>query len=392
MSKVLISGASVAGPALAYWLGRYGHDVTVVEIAPALRTGGHAVDFRGRTHLGVLERMGVLDELRRLQTGGSPWRFVDENGDQLAALPADFAGGEVEGLRGDLARALYEHSRPYADYVFGDSITALHETEDGVHTEFRHGPARRFDLVIGADGLHSNVRRLALGPEERFVRHLGYYVATWSLPGRLNLGETTLLYNVPGKMISAGGDGDGVMVVFASDQLEYDRHDTQQQKAILADTFAGVGWETPRLLAGLDQAGDLYFDSISRADVPRWSRGRVALLGDAAHGATLGGMGTGAAVVGAYVLAGELAAAAGDHRIGFANYENRLRKFATTCQKGGDRAGRFLAPRTARGIRLRNRMFNMRWFVNLNLELGKKVTSDITLADYPALPSSLAAG
>jgi 2-polyprenyl-6-methoxyphenol hydroxylase-like FAD-dependent oxidoreductase len=389
MSSVLISGASVAGPALAYWLGRHGHDVTVVELAPALRDGGQAVDFRGRTHLTVLERMGALDELRRVQTGGSPWRFVDENSRQLATLPADFAGGEIEILRGDLARVLYERSRPNAEYVFGDSITSLTESADSVSVEFRNGPARRFDLVIGADGLHSNVRKLALGPEERFVGHLGYYIATWSLPNVLNLDETTLMYNVPGKFVSVGSDHRdrsraGVMVAFASKQLVYDRNDVQQQKAILAETFNGVGWETPQLLDGLKDADDLYFDSISRADVPHWSRGRVALLGDAAHGATLGGMGTGAAVVGAYVLAGELAAADGDHRMAFANYESKLRKYATTCQKGGDRAGRFLAPRTARGIRLRNRMFNMRWFVNLNLELGKKVTSDIALPDYQA--------
>lgn len=392
MSSVLISGASVAGPALAYWLGRYGHDVTVVEIAPDLRPGGHAVDFRGRTHLTVLERMGVLDDLQRLRTGGSPWRFVDAAGRKVAALPAEFAGGELEVMRGDLARVLYEHSAPRADYIFGDSITALRESGDGVHVEFRHGPARRFDLVVGADGLHSNVRRLVLGREEQFVRHLGYYVATWGLPNTLGLGETSLMYNEPGKFVSLGSDHRdrsraGAMVVFSSERIDYDRHDVQQQKTILAERFAGAGWETPRLLAALQDADDLYFDSISRADVPYWSRGRVVLLGDAAHGATLGGMGTGAAVVGAYVLAGELAVSGGDHRVAFARYETKLWKYATTCQKNGNRVGRFLAPRTARGLAIRNRLFNVRWFVDLNLELGKKVTSDIPLETYPGTDS-----
>jgi 2-polyprenyl-6-methoxyphenol hydroxylase-like FAD-dependent oxidoreductase len=392
MSSVLISGASVAGPALAYWLGRYGYDVTVVELAPALRPGGHAVDFRGRTHLTVLERMGVLDDLRRLRTGGSPWRFVDATGRQVAALPAEFAGGELEVMRGDLAGVLYEHSAPRADYIFGDSITALRETDDGVHVEFQHGPARRFDLVVGADGLHSNVRRHALGSEEQFVRHLGYYIATWSLPNTLNVGETSLMYNVPGKFISVGSDhrdrSRGVaMVLFSSERIDYDRNDVQQQKAILAETFAGAGWETPRVLAALRDADDLYFDSISRADVPHWSRGRVVLLGDAAHGATLGGMGTGAAIVGAYVLAGELAASGGDHRAAFGRYEGKLRKYATTCQQGGTRAGRFLAPRTAGGLAIRNRLFNLRWFVDLNLALGKKVSSDLPLETYPGTDS-----
>ncbi|GAB3436313.1 Rossmann-fold NAD(P)-binding domain-containing protein [Flindersiella endophytica] len=390
MSSVLISGASVAGPALAYWLGRNGHDVTVVEIAPALRPGGQAVDFRGRTHLTVLERMGVLDDLRQVRTGGSPWRFVDADGRQLAALPGEFAGGELEVHRGDLARVLYEHSAPRAEYVFGDSITALRETADGVDVEFRHAPARRFDLVVGADGLHSNVRRLAFGPEEEFVRYLGYYIATWSLPNTLGLGETALLHNVPGKLVSVGADQRdpsraGVLVAFASERIDYDRHDVQQQKAILAERFAGLGWETPRLLAALADADDLYFDSISRADVPHWSRERVVLLGDAAHGATLGGMGTGAAIVGAYVLAGELAGA--DRRTAFARYETKLRKYATNCQRGGNRAGRFLAPLTARGLAIRNWMFNVRWLVDLNLKLGKKVTSDIPLETYPGTDS-----
>lgn len=181
--NVLISGASIAGPTLAYWLGRHGFNPTVVEIAPALREGGHAVDFRGETHLTVLERMGLLSELRRIQTGGSPMRFVDEAGRTLLHLPAEFAGGEIEVLREDLARVLYERSAPYAEYIFGDSIIGLAETVSGMRVEFQSGASRDFDLVIGADGLHSNVRRLAFGPEQDYVSHLGYYAATWQLPG-----------------------------------------------------------------------------------------------------------------------------------------------------------------------------------------------------------------
>ncbi|MFF1798787.1 FAD-dependent monooxygenase, partial [Kitasatospora sp. NPDC058263] len=177
-TKVLISGASIAGPALAYWLGQYGFEPTVVELAPALRGGGQAVDFRGDAHLTVLQRMGLLDELRRIDTGGSPMDFVDRHGRRRLHLPADFAGGEVEVPRGELARLLHRHSLPSTQYVFGDTVTALEETPDGVRVEFRHGSPREFGLVVGADGLHSTVRRLAFGPEQRFVRHLGYYAAT----------------------------------------------------------------------------------------------------------------------------------------------------------------------------------------------------------------------
>ncbi|MFG3014242.1 FAD-dependent monooxygenase [Streptomyces cinerochromogenes] len=390
--NVLISGASIAGPALAYWLGRHGFQPTVVELAPALRQGGQAVDFRGETHLTVLERMGLLPELRRIQTGGTPMRFVDERGRTLLDLPAQFAGGEIEVLRGDLARVLYEHSLPHAEYIFGDSIVSLTETSSGVRADFRSGISRDFDLVIGADGLHSNVRRLTFGPEEDYVSHLGYYAATWQLPNDLGVGKGSVGYNVPGRLAAVGTDHRdparaGAFFVFAAPKLSYDRHDPEQQKRLIAGAFSGLGWEVPRLLASLHQAPDLYFDSISRADADTWSTGRVCLVGDAACGATIGGMGTGTAVVAAYVLAGELAQARGDHRAAFARYESRLRKYAEGCQTGGDRTGKFLAPATATGIRLRNTLLSRRLFLNGMLKLGEKVSSTVTLPDYPADPS-----
>ncbi|MFJ4666892.1 FAD-dependent monooxygenase [Kitasatospora purpeofusca] len=386
-TKVLISGAGIAGPALALWLGRYGFEVTVAEAAPRLRGGGQAVDFRGATHLIVLERMGVLDDLRRIRTGGSPMRFVDETGRTRLHLPAEFAGGDIEVLRGDLVHVLYEHSRPFTDYRFGESVTELHQDADGVHVRFRSGEARTFDLVVGADGLHSNVRRLAHGPEERYVTHLGHYAAGWSLPNYLGIGpgEGSVGLNVPGRLAAVGTSHRdpgtaAAFFVFSSPALTYDRHDQEQQKAIVAGAFAGTGWEVPRLLASLAEADDLYFDSISRADVPDWSTGRVTLLGDAACGATIGGMGTGTAIVAAYVLAGELAAAAGDHTAAFARYEGLLRAYAEGCQKGGDRAGRFLAP-GAVGLRLRNWSLNRPRILDWMIEEGRKATR-LDLPDY----------
>ncbi|MFC9646774.1 FAD-dependent monooxygenase [Streptomyces mirabilis] len=386
--NVLISGASIAGPALAYWLGRHGFKPTVVELAPALRGGGQAVDFRGETHLTVLERMGLTPELRRIETGGSPMRFVDQRGRTLLHLPAEFAGGEIEVLRGDLGRVLYEHSRPHAEYIFGDSITRLTETPSGVRVDFQQGVSRDFDLVIGADGLHSNVRRLVFGPEADYVSHLGYYAATWPLPNDLGLGKGSVGYNAPGRLASVGADHRdpahaGAFVVFAAPELSYDRHDPEQQKRLIDNALAGLGWEVPRLLASLRQAPDLYFDSISRADVDTWSTGRVCLVGDAACGATIGGMGTGTAVVAAYVLAGELARAQGDYRAAFTRYEGRLRKYAQGCQAGGDRTGRFLAPGTATGIRLRNTLLSRPLFLNGMLKLGEKISSTVDLPDYP---------
>ncbi|MFI2610433.1 FAD-dependent monooxygenase [Kitasatospora sp. NPDC018619] len=385
-TKVLISGASIAGPALAHWLGRYGFEVTVVELAPALREGGQDVDFRGRTHLTVLEWMGLLEELRALGTGGSPMTFVGPDGRRVLHLPAEFAGGDLEVPRGELAQLLHRHSRARAEYVFGDTVTALEQTPDAVRVAFRHGAPREFDLVIGADGLHSTVRRLAFGPERRYVRHLGYYAATWQLPDDLGLPVGATGLNVPGRLASAGASHRdprraGAFFLFASPGLRYDRHDPAGQKALVRAAFAGLGWRVPQLLKSLDTAPELYFDSISRADVPVWSTGRIALVGDAACGATIGGMGTGTAVVAAYVLAGELARARGDHRAAFARYERLLRGYAQGCQKGGDRTGPFLAPRTAAGLRFRNALLNRRWALERMLELGRQVSS-VDLPDY----------
>jgi 2-polyprenyl-6-methoxyphenol hydroxylase-like FAD-dependent oxidoreductase len=388
---VLISGASIAGPALAYWLGRYGFRPTIVEIAPTLRTGGNSVDFRGPLHLGLLRRMSdVLPELQKVRTGGTAMRFVDEHGDTQMEWPAELAGGDLEVQRGDLARVLCAAAGDRTEYLFGDSIAAMTETATGVDVTFTSGLCRTFDLVIGADGVHSAVRRLAFGPESQFVKHLGYYVAGWDVPNEWGVNSDLLVYNAPGRMASIAGDRHdparaGVFIAFSSPLLDYDRRDEAAKRQIIRDRYRDLGWNVPQLLAGLDTASDLWFDQICRVDVPHWSKGRVALVGDAACGATIGGQGNGTALVAAYTLAGELAAAHGDHTVAFPAYEQRIAKFAKGTQKGGDTTGKFLAPRTARGLRFRNRLHNFDWFMTLTAKIAKDRSTSVELPDYESL-------
>ncbi|MBK3639795.1 FAD-dependent monooxygenase [Streptomyces sp. MBT33] len=389
--RVLISGASVAGPALALNLARLGARVTVVEKAPHMRGGGFAVDFRGHVHRRVLTSMGIWDEIHARQTHMGRQTVVDADGSPRVDLPAEMMSGDVEIFRGDLAQIMYERTKDDVEYVFGDSVASVTEDADGVDVTFGKGAPRRFDLVVGADGLHSHTRRLVFGDESRYLRFFDHYVAGFDVPNHLGLDRTGRVYSEPGRaIVMANYDGDPdrchALLVFRSEQLSYDRRDVTAVKRILMERFAGMGWETPAALKALEQTDDLYFDAIAQIHVDRLTKGRVALLGDAGYGATMGGMGTGVAIVGAYVLAGELALAEGDFRTAFAEYETRVRDFAKGCQKISGNAGPFFAPPTERRIRSRDRMYRIlasRPLARFFKRMTEKAATGITLRDYP---------
>ena len=381
--RVLISGASIAGPALAFWLHRYGFDVTVVEKASEVRRGGQAVDFKGAIHMTVLRRMGILDAVRAASVPNDDGAIVNAAGRRIGTVPGAFGGGELNIPRGDLAHILYELTAERCEYVFDDSITSLTETGGGVDVTFVHGAPRTFDLVVGADGMHSNVRRLAFGPESDYVRHLGH---SYVLAG-LDTGSEDLMYNEPGRMVALGGGKAPAFLVFASDPLPEVRDDVPAQRQQVLDAFRGGGWRIPELMAQLPAATDFYMDSISRATLDHYSRGRVVLVGDAAYGNALGGFGTGLAVVGATVLAGELLAAGGDHAVAFAQYESKFRDYASISQKVN--AGRLLAPATRIGIRLRNLLFAALTLFGPLMKLIDRPATNLKLEDYDALRTAV---
>jgi 2-polyprenyl-6-methoxyphenol hydroxylase-like FAD-dependent oxidoreductase len=360
-SEILISGASVAGPTLAYWLRRHGFHPTVVERAPALRKGlgGHAVDLFGPA-VDVADWMGVLPAVMAARTRTERLTFerpgrrpvvVD-----LGRLVAGISERHVEIMRGELASILYDATRDDVEYVFGDSIRALRQGGDGVEVTFEHGRPRTFGLVLGADGLHSNVRRLVFGEESRYRRYIGGYLGVFTVPNYLGLERRMLGYLAPGKLaafypVHQTGTARAGFFFRRTEELAYDYRDIEQQRRLLREAFAGEGWEVPRLLAELDGADDFYFDSISQIVMDTWSNGRVTLVGDACYcpGPAVGG-GTSVAAVGAYVLAGTLREAGGDHAAAFPAYENRMREFVRRSRTIGPTSMKTLIPRTSRQV------------------------------------------
>jgi 2-polyprenyl-6-methoxyphenol hydroxylase-like FAD-dependent oxidoreductase len=394
--NVLISGGGVAGLTLAYWLRRYGFRPTVLERAHAMRAGGQAVDIRGAA-IEVAERMGIADELRQARTGTRGMSYVSSAGKRLASMNAAFGvidEQDVEIIRGDLTRILREAAGNDVEYIFGDSITGICENADAVEVTFERAPSRAFDLVIGADGLHSNVRAVTFGDESQFVRHLGLYLAIFTIPNDLGLDHWQLIHAAPGKSVTVTSARQNTearaIFFFASPPLTYDYRDTTQQQEILAGAFGAERWEVPRLLAAMPKAPDFYFDSVSQIQMERWSAGRVSLAGDAAYcPSPLSGQGSSLALAGAYVLAGELHAAAGDHRAAFARYQQQMTGFVEQNQQIALANVKRFTPGTRTQIWLQNQaikalpyMPGKNYILSLATKGVREAANAITIEDY----------
>ncbi|MFD4634479.1 FAD-dependent monooxygenase [Streptomyces sp. NPDC058284] len=365
---VLISGASIAGPALAYWLHRAGFTVTVVEKSRVLRAGGYPIDIRGSA-TEVVRRMGILPRLRDAHVESRRSTFLDADGRTVASVPqhvvtGDAEGQDVEVQRGDLVAILHALVRDDVEFLFDDSIATLDQLDqggEGVHVTFRGGRRRTFDLVIGADGMHSRTRETVFGPEAQFHRYLGFCFAICTLPNTFGLSRELMMWNVPGKAAALYAVGDDAEVHaflnFHRPRPPFDvLRNPAAQRDLLAEVFAGAGWEVPAMVEAMRDMDDLFFDTAGQIRMPRWSSGRVALVGDAAYAPSfLTGQGTSLALAGAYVLANALAAHR-DHTVAFTTYERGLREFVTMNQALADNGAATLFPTTARALERRNAM------------------------------------
>jgi 2-polyprenyl-6-methoxyphenol hydroxylase-like FAD-dependent oxidoreductase len=338
--NILISGAGIAGLTLAYWLKQYDFVPTLVEKHPSLRSGGYKIDIRG-VAIDVVKRMGTYPAIVESRTDVRGATLVDRTGKQLTKMSAGLSGSRMEGdleiMRGDLCQILLKQI-PEVECLFGDSIVHISQSEKDVRVEFEKSKPGVFDLVVGADGLHSNVRKIVFGEETQFLRELGLYVSVFTIPNFFKLDRWEIEYYEPEKYVniySTRGDRDAkACFAFSSKHLPFDPHDIEQQKKLLKEGFAKVGWEASRLLAEMKNSPDFYFDAAAQVQMPHWAKERAVLVGDAGYAPSpLSGQGTSLALVGAYVLASELAEAQGDYEKAFSNYEELLREFVKKNQK-----------------------------------------------------------
>jgi 2-polyprenyl-6-methoxyphenol hydroxylase-like FAD-dependent oxidoreductase len=394
--RILISGAGIAGPALAWWLDHFGFEPSIVELAPEFRSGGYMVDFWGKG-FDIVEQMGLREEVERTGYHVREVCFVGKEGDRAGSFSTEpfwsATGGRFTSIpRGDLAQIVWGSLGGRVRARFGDEIESLDDRGDKVEVMFASGDSDSFDMVIGADGLHSRVRELLFGPEARFERFLGFAFAAFTVEGyEPRTPNVYMMYGVPGRQAARFAmRGGRTLVLFiwraGSPALPHSDSDT---RALLRRTYVGAGWECPQMLEDLNRSDDLYVDAVSQIRLEPWSKGRCALVGDAAWAPSfLAGEGSGLGIIGAYALAGELALANGDPRA-FASYHQRLGEFMRSKQDMATKLGGAFVPATAFGLWFRNHVASL---LNLKplagLALGAGLRDDIDLPDYEAEISS----
>lgn len=351
--QVLISGASFAGLTLAYWLNKFGFKVTIVELGKDLRTAGSPIDVRGDA-LGIAREMGIYDEIKANEFVHTD-EIVDAEDQTLAkfainALPEYL--GDIEIHRGDLVKILYEAiPKDEVAIIFGNSISGIRQQDDHVEVSFEKGESKVYDLVFGADGTHSTVRKLVFGPEEGFKKFLGVYFA-FAAADHIQTGRpksTGIVYRELGKqaVIFQFKDAANAILIFRAPKLNWNYRDREQPRQILRDYFGGnTHWKIPDILDAMVDADDLYFDEACQIKMPSWTKGRIALIGDAAYAPSFfTGMGTSLAMQGATLLA-KLLHETGDHQTAFIKYNEAFKPFVDSVQARVDHSLKVQLPET----------------------------------------------
>lgn len=363
MKKILVSGGSIAGPTLAYWLHKYGFDVTIVERSPELRLGGQNIDVKGPA-LEVIRKMGLEEQIRAANTTEIGIRFVNVENEVIGEFPVESPLSmtqELEILRGDLVQILYKHTKDNVKYIFGDYITALNQHTDNISVTFSSGKTEDFDLAISAEGIGSQTRKLAFGDEIKF-KYLGIYTAYLTIKKTNTDSRWARWCNTAGGIVFVlRPDNYGktrASVTFLSPEMGYEKLSDDEKKNILIEKIKNVGWEAERLVKEIQDSEDLYFERVSQVKAPKWSNGRVCLTGDAAYCATpIAGKGVDLSVSGAYILAGELFKT-NDHKQAFQNYENRMRPYVESSQKLPPGVPRIVYPTSKVGVAILNGFFS----------------------------------
>jgi 2-polyprenyl-6-methoxyphenol hydroxylase-like FAD-dependent oxidoreductase len=387
--SVLICGASIAGPTLAFWLDRFGYEVTLVERASGPRKGGYAVDLRGPA-MEVIERMGIVPRLATSHVKVEKVTFLDEAGIPAGiirpqAVSGGVAGRDLEVPRTALMEAILDAMGGGVTFIYNESISAIDQDADKVLVTFASGKARDFDLVFGADGVNSTTRKLTIDPAADCLKYLGYCYVGFSIPNVFDVWNENVSWNIPAKAAVLFSTSDwsqaNALLEFLTDDPPYDRMRSDDDiRALFKEKFADYGWEIPKILELMDQADDLFYDGTTFVDLEQWSQGRVGLVGDAAYGPSFfTGQGGSLAMVGAYVLAVELLKA-DDHAAAFASYQATMRPFVVTNRAMIEPLIAFLHPRTQAEIDHRNEEINQP--VTAAGELGQEAHVSIELPDH----------
>jgi 2-polyprenyl-6-methoxyphenol hydroxylase-like FAD-dependent oxidoreductase len=391
--RVAINGAGIAGTTLAWWLRRFGHEVLIVEKAHGFRTGGYLLDLWGIGY-DVAEKMGVLPRLQAVQYHVEELRILDRQGRVCGGYPTKIlsrlARNRLLALaRSDIAATIHGTLDSAVETIFGDSICAIRDDGNRLGIGFDHAPTREVDLVVGADGLRSRIRSLAFGSGSMFEHALGCHVAAFELSGyRPRQEGIAAIHGAPGRYVSRISLRDDKTLVFMVFRNEYFAGDIPanetQRKSALHEVFGDMAWECPQILSAMADASDIYFDSVSQIRMERWTKGRVALVGDAAACPSLiAGEGAGLAMAEAYVLAGEIHASRGDLVAAFARYEERMKPFLLHKQKAAQKLVGAFVPKNALAVAARNFATRlMRLPVFPELMMGRYLSDAIELPEY----------